>query len=218
MTRWACVCRLGSIGDNFIASSVLPHLAATHRVEVMAQEPAIAVFENNPFIDKLTPLKNENLPTNNADWQRYFKARASEYDKFYPLSHSIESHVVFHPDSTGFLWAPSYRRAVADRSYLAIAHDMCEVPHVYDPRFFPTEEEQRDAAALKVRAAPLGQPVIGWVIAGSRVDKMYPYASNAIARLIKELGAAVVMFSTAENNNWVAQIERNVEIQNGSLR
>ncbi len=217
--KWACVARLGSIGDNFLASSVLPLLKRDgYMVDVMAQEPASVIFENNPNVDKLTLLKNEDLPNNPTDWQKYFARRANEYDKFYPLSHSIESHVVFHPDSTGFLWPPSYRRMMADRSYLALTHDLCEVPHEYDPHFFPTEAEKEDAEAIKVRIAPLGQKVVGWVVAGSRVDKLYPYASNAIARIIKELDARVLMLGAPEHKDWVAQIETAVNTQNGSLQ
>lgn len=210
---------MGSIGDNLIASSVLPLLKREgYNVEVIAQEPSYVVFENNPHVDKLTVLKRENLPDNNADWQKYFVRRAAEYDKFFHLSHSIESHVAFHPDSTWFWWPEAYRRRIADKSYLGLTHDICGLPHEFAPAFFPTEEERQKAEETKIRAAPLGGPVIGWAIAGSRLDKLYPYSAMAIARIIKECDANVIMFgsmSEKDQSSAIAIMEH-VERQNGT--
>ena len=47
--------RFGGIGDNLIASAVLPGLRAKYgRVEVITQHPQHVVFENNPYVDKLS--------------------------------------------------------------------------------------------------------------------------------------------------------------------
>jgi len=215
MKKWCGICRLGSIGDNLIVSSVLPLLKGQgYMIEVMAQEPSHVVFENNPYIDKLTVLKKQDLPDNNADWQKYFVGRSHEYDKFYHLSHSIESHVAYHPDSTWFWWPDAYRRQLANKSYLALTHDICELPHEFAPEFFPTEEERDKALETKEK---IGKQFIAWVIAGSRLDKLYPYSAMAVARLIVETGLPVVMMGgTPKEFEAAESIMEHVGRQNGT--
>src|SRR5260221_3339006 len=145
--RWLGLARMGSIGDNLIASSVLPLFKRQgYMVEVIAQAPGHVVFDNNPHIDKLTIVRREDMPGNNAEWQQYFVKRSHEYEKFYHLSHSIESHVAFHPDSTWFWWPDTYRRKMANKSYLALTHDICGLPHEFAPGFFPTDDEAAKAS------------------------------------------------------------------------
>ncbi len=217
--KWACVSRMGSTGDNLIASSVLPLLKRQgYMVEVICQPPHHVVFENNPYIDKLTVKHKDDLPNNGVDWQRYFVSRAKEYDKFFHLSHSIESNLALHPDSTWFNWPDGPRRAKCGKSYLAETHDICELPHEFAPAFYPTDEEIADARRTK---AKMGERVIAWVIAGSRIDKLYPYSSMAVGRLIKETGLPVVMMGTgrdARASSSAEAIMKHVELQNGGLK
>ena len=220
MSKWACVARFGSTGDNLLASSVLPLLKEQgYMIEVMAAPPAHAVFENNPYIDKLTVISMDDLPKNNAEWHQYWSKRAREYDKFCALSYSIEGHIAFHPDTAPFWWPDSYRRRVCDRSYLALTHDLCDLPHEFAPNFFPTDAETEQAAERKIKSAPQGQPVVGWVMAGSRIDKMYPYAPSAIGRLIKELGVAVIAFGALNQREWegAKTIQESVRVANSTI-
>jgi FkbM family methyltransferase len=88
--EWACVVRLGGVGDNLIASSVLPHLKRKWgHVEVIAAEPQHVVFENNPNIDKLTMLP-QGYPNweDGIKWQEHWLARSKEYAFFANLSHT----------------------------------------------------------------------------------------------------------------------------------
>ena len=60
---WAAIDRFGGIGDDLIAASVLPLLARKYKgVEVFTEDPNGVVFENNPYISKLTKKKLESLP------------------------------------------------------------------------------------------------------------------------------------------------------------
>ncbi len=220
MKKWVCVARLGSIGDDLIVSSVLPGLKAQgYMVEVIAQGEAAQVFENNPHVDKLVVMPQEDIPNTSDAWREFWRKRAKEYDKFYHLSYSVESHVAFHPDNAAFAWPQGYRRKLADKSYLALTHDICELPHEFGPEFFPTDEERRQAEETKIKVAPLGQPVIGWVISGSRIDKLYPPSALAIARIIKELGVSVVLFGALNEKEWkyAETIQEHVRLTNGSL-
>jgi ADP-heptose:LPS heptosyltransferase len=75
---------------------------------------------------------------------------------------------------------------------LEFVHEVANLPHIFNPRFYPTDEEHEKALKTK-SIVNAGGPVIGWCLAGSRLDKVYPYSAMAVARLIKELGATVLL-------------------------
>jgi len=211
-----CVARLGGIGDNIVASSVLPQFKKLgYHTEIICQRPFHYVFENNPFLDKLSPKDNGDLPQDPLAWQGWFQDRAKENDRFYNLSHSMEHLLALIPEQCAFWWPAPFRRKLCDYSYLEVAHDICEVPHEYAPNFFPTDAEFVDALETK---AKIGERAIGWVIAGSRIDKIHPHSAAIIGRLIKELNAPVVMFGVpTEREKTSAQtITDHVRRANGS--
>jgi ADP-heptose:LPS heptosyltransferase len=215
---WYGLVRLGSIGDNLMATSVLPLISKDYNIEVIAQEPYHAIFENNPYIDKLSIKKPNEIATGNGmlDWQKWFVGRSGEFAKFINLSHTCESTLALLPAQTQFYWPASARRRLCGYSYLEMVHDVCEVEHDFTigPRFYPTAEEREKAFETK---AKVGKRVIGWCIAGSRHDKIYPYSAMAIARLIKETGLPVVMFGASGKDFELAKIiQEHVQRQNSS--
>lgn len=192
--RWACICRFGGFGDNLIASSVLPGLKKRFdKVEVIGSDNLWgALWRNNPHIDKLTVLK-DGFPAwgDGRSWQRWFVDRSKEYAFFANLSHSCEIQGVLTMAQTSYWWSDKMRRQLCAKSYLEIVHDVCDVP--YDeiaPNFYPTQEERAQALETK---AKMGPKVIGWVMSGTRIDKVHPHADIAVARLIKETGLPVVL-------------------------
>jgi ADP-heptose:LPS heptosyltransferase len=208
---------MGSIGDNLIASSILPLLARDYLVEVITQEPASAVFEHNPHIAKLVLKKPEDLPQHGGiEWQQWFTARAREVAKFVHLSHSCEVALALVQAQTAFNWPDSMRRKLCGRSYLEYVHDIAEVPYQFAPDFFPTEQERDKALATQRKLG--STEVIGWCVSGSRIDKIYPYSSMVVARLIKEIGWPVIMFGSGPRDFAISKaIMEQVEAQNGSL-
>jgi ADP-heptose:LPS heptosyltransferase len=213
--NWAGVCRMGGIGDNLIAASVLAPLKKQgYRVEVISQEPYSSVFVNNPSVDKLTIKVPEDIPQTQNDWQMWFAVRAKEYAKFGNLSHSCETLGALLPAQTAFWWPPSMRRKMCNRNYLEIVHDIMEVPYEFGSLFFPTDGERSVAAETKSR---IGDKVIGWCLSGTRLDKIYPYSPMVVARIIKEIGAPVVLLGAPGKNFEMAQtIQDHVRRQNGS--
>ena len=213
-TRWACVCRLGGVGDNLIAASVTgPLKRKGYKVEVISQAPYSCIFENNPHIDKLAVHVKEDFPSDMLQWQQHFAARAKEYEIFANLSHSCEHLVSLFPAQTAFYWPAHFRRQLCNRSYIETVHDIFGVPYEFGPLFHPTEleREQRETKAK------VGERCIGWCLSGSRIDKVYPYAPMAIARLIKELKLPVVMMGAPGKDFEMAKaIEEHVGRQNGS--
>ena len=211
---WAAIVRYGGIGDNLIAVSPARALKAQgFKVEFLTSPPAWQVLEHNPFIDKLSVRSRSETP---GDWQFWHLTRSEEYERFAHMSHAVECTLAFVPASSQFQWPASVRRSLADRSYLEFAHDIAEVPYEFGPLYFATDEEH--AAAIKTKAE-VGDKVIGWCLGGTRIDKIYPYSSMAIGRLIKELGASVVLIGSGQKNIEAANaISEHVALQNGSNR
>lgn len=194
MKGWAAVARFGGVGDNLVAASVLrPLKRLGYMTEVLTSQMCHSVFLNNPFCDKLTVKADGDIPSGD-DWQKWFVKRASEYELFVHLSHSMEVRHAIFPGATAFWWPAEYRREICAGSYLETAHKIAGLtpPWNFGPLFFPTEEE-RDRAE-KVRREIIGGPYLAWILSGSRIDKTYPYSASAIARIIKELNIPVVLF------------------------
>lgn len=215
MKRWVAVSRFGGVGDNLIAASVLrPLKRLGYQTEVITTaKDTHTVFLNNPFIDKLSLKADGEIPDGDG-WQKWFSTRAGEYDIFVNLSHSCEARHALFKGSTQFWWPQDYRRKICAGSYLETVHDIVGVPHSFGPLFFPTEEERDAADALK---ASIGGRYLAWVVSGSRIDKIYPYAAMAIGRIIKELDVPVVIFGIGEKQHEMAtQIRDHVVRQNGS--
>jgi FkbM family methyltransferase len=217
--QWACIVRLGGVGDNLVASSVLPYLKEKYgHVEVIACDPQHVVFENNPNVDKLS-VKQPGVPPwgDGKSWQAYWADRASEFAFFAHLSHTIEGFRAMNEGQTGYWWPSAARRKFCGQSYIEAVADICGVP--YDrltPGFFPTEAELADAERTKRR---IGDRYVAWVISGTRLDKIWPPSGVAIARIIKELSLPVVMFGMPGKDLEIArEIERSVGAQNGSTK
>ena len=77
---WAGVCRMGGVGDNLIAASVLrPLKEMGYKVEMITQRPHSVLYENNPFIDKLSVYGED-------DWKLIVTGRKKETVELYNLA------------------------------------------------------------------------------------------------------------------------------------
>jgi ADP-heptose:LPS heptosyltransferase len=217
MNRWACVARFGGIGDNLIASSVLAPLKRMgYMTEVITSPPAHSVFLHNPHIDKLS-VKNveRDLPQNDpVGWQMWIESRAKEYDVFVHASHSAEGRHAVFKNMSAFWWPPEVRRKVCAGSYLETAHDIAGVPYEFGPLFHASEEEHEFACRVKTK---IGERFLLWVLSGTRVDKVYPYATSAVARIIREVKAPVLLMGgpSEKEHSMAVAIRDSVAIDNG---
>jgi ADP-heptose:LPS heptosyltransferase len=217
---WACIARYGGIGDNLIASSVLAPLRAKYgHVEVISQSPQSCVFENNPHIDKLSVHKPGDIPCPDLDtWHAWHRIRAKEYDFFEHLSHTCEADLAMMRGQPDFWRNQDYRREKCDEGYVAHVARICRVPaSECRPDFFPTDEET--ALAQQTRGEQIGTgPCVGWVLSGSRIDKVHPASTLAVARIIRECDATVVLFGGPGKDCELGnQVIANVKRQNGSI-
>lgn len=198
MKGWACVARMGGIGDNLVAASVLrPLKRLGYMTEVLTSDMAGAIFRNNPFLDKLTIKPDGEVPAAGSDdWRKWFTNRSAEYDVFVHLSYSMEVRHALFPNSTAFWWPEEYRREICAGNYLETVHKIAGLtpPFQTGPIFFPTDEEKYRAEKLKKER--FGDRYVAWIISGSRIDKVYPYSSFAISRIISELNIPVVLFGS----------------------
>jgi FkbM family methyltransferase len=221
---WAAICRFGGIGDNLVAASICrPLKSAGYMVEVISQDPqGTAIFGGNPFIDKLS-IKDSptELPQGNQlAWNDWFRSRSGEYEIFANLSHTMEVSLALIPAQTQYWWPAEFRRKLCGHSYLEFAHDVVGMPYEVGRVFFPSEDEVEQALETK-RTLPGGPAahVIGWVLTGTRNDKIYPSSTYAVARLIRELGAHVVLMGApapAPDFQFAQDIVETVIQQNGS--
>ena len=200
-TGWAAICRFGGIGDNLIASSVLPLLARRYKgVDVITEKPNSVLFENNPHVSRLVVKERDELPNSGAlDWQKWFSNRANEYDLFVNLSHSCENLLAMQAGQTQFYWPKAWRRKHCGRNYLEVVHEICGLPYIFNPRFYPTDDEIEKAKLTKKNLSDRKQ--IGWIISGSRLDKTYPYQAQVVSRLISELNVTVLLLGAPNNRD-----------------
>ena len=223
--KWAGICRFGGVGDNLLAASVCrPLKRAGYMVEVITQAPQHVIFDNNPFIDKLAVKETQiDLPQgNHMAWQDWFRARSGEYEIFANFSHTMEISLALVPAQTQYWWPAPMRRRLCNYNYLEFVHDVVGMPHEFGRMFFSTDDEVEQALERR-RELPGGPPslVIGWVLTGTRVDKIYPSSTYAVCRLICELGAHVVLMGApapAPDSQFAEDIRQTVLAQNGSDR
>jgi ADP-heptose:LPS heptosyltransferase len=172
------------------------------------------VFQHNPNIDKLSVKTKSEIPLAGLEWQKWFRGRSDEFDVFAHLSHSCEGLLAFFQASTQFHWPAHVRRAIANKNYLEMVHDIAGCGYDFGPLFYASEEE-RDAA-LKTKAK-VGDRCIALCMSGSRNDKLHPLLPTIVARLLSEVGLPVVLVGDPGRNFADAkQIQKYVIDTNGS--
>lgn len=199
MNRWAAVARFGGIGDNLVAASVLrPLKRMGYMTEVITSPPYHMLYLHNPFLDKLSvKIVERDLPQGDVvKWQEWIDSRAREYDLFLHASHSLEGRHSVFPQMSDFYLPEDYRRKRCAGNYIETAHDIMGVPYEFGPLFFASDEEKEYALRVKKQ---IGERCVLWVLSGTRVDKVYPYTTSAVARIIREVKAPVVLMGSGSD-------------------
>jgi hypothetical protein len=135
---------LGGVGDNLIAASVLrPLKEMGYKVEMITEQPHGVLFENNPYIDKLSVHDKEEwklVVNDQMTGFKWFAHRAKEFDLFANLSMSCEYLCVTPMAHAPFWWPQEFRRKLYGRSYIESVHDI-SVRRTPSAAILPTEEE-----------------------------------------------------------------------------
>jgi FkbM family methyltransferase len=215
---WGGIARFGGIGDNLMAASAAYAMKRKGlKVEVItSQDCAWTVFQHNPNIDKLSLKSKSEMPIAGLEWQKWFRGRSDEYDTFAHLSHSCEGLLAFFQASTQFHWPAHVRRAIANKNYLEMVHDIASCAYEFGPLFYASKEENEHALKTK---AKVGERVIAFCMSGSRNDKLHPLLPSIVARLLSEVGLPVVLIGDPGRNFSDAKlIEKYVIDVNGSSK
>ncbi|MDB5975145.1 MAG: hypothetical protein JWR07_1905 [Nevskia sp.] len=188
--KTALVCRFGAFGDLLQASSVFAGLKKQgFHVTLMTSRPGSDVVTHDPNIDAFMLLDKDQVP--NADLQNFWKHQGKKYDRFVNLSESVEGTWLALPGRTQHSWSPLVRHRHLNFNYLEFQHQLAEVPHEPQVKFFATLEEK--AWARKQREK-MGDYVILWSLAGSSVHKTWAGLDSILAALMLEFpGVHVVL-------------------------
>lgn len=190
----ALICRFGAVGDQIIASSILPGLKGQgYHITYMCTPDAAAIVQHDPHIDAFWTQAKDFVP--NAQLGSYWDTVRQRFDLFINLSESIEGGLLALPGRLTHGYSEEARRRLFGTvSYLERTHDIAGLPHEFAPKFYPTEAELRQAHALK-RA--WGGPVLVWALHGSAMHKTYPWTQIVCKWLLDRSPFRIVFLSDA---------------------
>ena len=206
--KTACVVRYGAIGDVIISASLFPVLKeAGYRVCVNVTEQGKELYRSDPNIDELLFQKTDQIPATSLT--EYWEKMSPCFDKFVQLCESIEGTLLLMPERTetvsgekirvqaskGFLGTKKERHEQCNANYLEYTHDLAGMPYKFNPRFYPTKKEKKKAADYRRRIKT--KNVVMWVLAGSSVHKVYPWADAVMANILSS-GEDVVFVTVGD--------------------
>lgn len=188
--KTACVVRYGAYGDVLQASSAFAGLKDQgYHVTVFASPPGSDVILHDPHIDKLVLFDKDQVP--NGDLSSFWAWHEKKYDKWVNLSESVEGTLLALPNRIQHIWSPMLRHKRLNINYLEHQHEVAEVPHKPQVKFYATEEEK--TWARRTRAKMGDGPVFMYSLAGSSVHKTWAGMDSIIAGIMIEYPTAHVV-------------------------
>ena len=176
----ALVCRYGAFGDLMQSSSVWAGLKKQgYHITLMTSLPGCDIVTEDPNIDVMMVLDKDQVP--NSDLGPFWDYQAKLYDKFVNLSESVEGTFLAMRGRTAAKWSPIARHKLMNFNYVQHQHDIAELPHDPQIKFYNTLKEK--AWARKQRAK-MGKFVILWSLAGSAVHKTWAGLDVILAALM----------------------------------
>ena len=205
----ALVCRFGAIGDQIMASSILPELRKQgYHITYNTTPHGQKAIRHDPHVDEFLIQETDFVP--NLELGSYFASIAERYDLFVNLCESVEASLLAMPGRINHSYPPEVRRKLYGHvNYLERTHDLAGVPHVFHPRFYATQGELEKAREWRATACGTA-PVIYWAINGSSYHKIWPYAHIVIKWLLDKTPCHIVL--TADAKVGVALQEGIIEV------
>jgi ADP-heptose:LPS heptosyltransferase/predicted SAM-dependent methyltransferase len=184
------VVRFGAIGDQILASSILPLLREQgYHITYMTTPQGQEVLKHDRHIDEWIIQDKDQVP--NDQLGPYLETIKPRFDKVVNLCESIEGALLTLPGRPNHTYDDKARRLVfGSVNYLERTHDIAGVPHRFGPRFRPTDAEKQEAWRY-VRETD--RPIVYWAIAGSSVHKVYPFTQVVVAWLLRRTQAHIVL-------------------------
>lgn len=181
-TKTCGVVRYGAFGDLIQTSSVLAGLKKQgYHITLYTSPPGDEVVKFDPNIDAFYIQDKDQVPNHLlGDFWDYQKTK---YDKWVQLSECVEGTLLALPGRALHQWPPAARHKMLNRNYLEVMHEIADVPHEPQMRFYATEDEKKWA---RKERAKMGQFCIAWSLAGSSVHKTWGGLDNILASLMME--------------------------------
>lgn len=179
--KTAAVIRYGAIGDAIQTSSIFPLLKADgYHVTLYCQSgPGYEVLKHDPHVDRFIIQDKDAVPPHLLD--EFWRETKVKYDRWINLCESIEGTLLAIPGRANHEWPNDLRAKYLDRNYLEWTHDLAQVPHVFNPKFYSTLEEK---AWARKTAQRFGARNILWSLSGSSGHKTWPWLDQMIARVM----------------------------------
>jgi len=191
-----CVVRYGGFGDMIQTSSILPALKDDGwHVTVMTTPKGYDILKADPHVDRFLLQDGSPNPDQvpNDELGAFWATWARKFDRWINLSESVEGTLLAIPGRMNHSWPDSLRRELLNQNYLEFTHKLSDVPMPPRPAFYATDEEYEWAAR---EVMPFGNEafLVMVVLAGSSVHKAYPHMDNVVARILKGIPEAKVIF------------------------
>lgn len=181
------VVRYGAFGDLIMTSSIFPLLKKEgYHVTVYTTPRGHEIIEHDPHVDRFIIQDTDQVP--NEALPEFWANEERKYHKFINLSESVEGSLLTIPNRIAGKWPVNLRRRLFNKNYLEFTHDIAEVPHVFNPKFYPSQEEKEWA---RKEAAKIGRFIL-YSLSGSSIHKAWPHMDALLARLMLHTDLKVV--------------------------
>jgi len=181
-----CISRYGAIGDVLQAVSVFPELKRQGYYTCLnCKEEGYNLVKHDPHIDEVF-IQPDEFVRNDAvlsELSEYWEKLGENFTKFVTLSNVVEGGLLVMPSRPEYHWNQKQLHEVMNKNYLEALHNKAELPHSFEPCFYPSESERKWAKAKRKK---MGRHnfVAMWSLAGSSVHKVWPYTDIIIARMM----------------------------------
>lgn len=182
------VIRYGAIGDQIVASSILPGLRdqgyfITYNTTPAAQE----ILQHDPYVDEWLIQDTDQVP--NMQLGAYWASLVERYDHIVNLCESIEMGLLPIPGRLSHGYPLAARQKLFNRNYLEVTHDIAAVPHLFRPKFYPTDSELYRARKFRANFGPS----VLWAINGSSPHKVWPWVHIVASWLLQRTPCDIVI-------------------------
>lgn len=181
--KTCAVVRYGAIGDQIMASSILPWLKEQgYWIDFYCQAgQGYEAIKHDPHIDRFIVQDKDAVP--NQFLLEFWTETKKKYDKWVNLSESVECALLASPFRSPFEWPNEARAALMDKNYLEWTHLLAGVPGPYRPKFYATGKEKEQA---RWTAQKWGKRNVLWSLAGSSGHKVWPHIDAVMAGILLE--------------------------------
>ena len=178
--------RIGAIGDMLIVTPLIRHMKQQgHEVYVLTKKIGLEVLAHNPNVDQLI-LHDDAVPNRSLGEYFDFVGKENGCDKVIDLCESIESVLSLNPDDPAYNYPKYERAAQCNRNYYEFTFEKAGFDWKgvdLRPEYFTIKDEEVENRSLRVNH--LGKLFIVWALAGSSINKTYPYVGQVISNLLK---------------------------------